>query len=176
MIKESDIKTLIEYEVLAKNKAIQRGDTQSALEAVANLKILEELIELKFNTVDTENLDAQIKNSIISRFKSLSEFNKKESTPIKFLLKGKGVIAYGYTTDKGFIVLKGSQAVLNETSSGLSNKSSHFKRKELIDNTLLKKNKNYYVFAEDIEFNSPSLAASVILGNPTSGPNAWKTR
>ena len=47
-------------------------------------------------------------------------------------------------------------------------------RNELLDRGILIKKENYLELSQDHEFNSPSQAASVLLGRNASGPQEWK--
>jgi len=72
--------------------------------------------------------------------------------------------------DNKLKVLEGSSATINVNKSF----RNHFLRDSLIKDKILKKQKNSYIFTKDKEFNSPSVAISIILGSPTSGPERWK--
>jgi hypothetical protein len=85
--------------------------------------------------------------------------------------KIKGLIAYGNRTENGFIVYKGSQAVLAHRASSIR----HAKRRELLaDKGVLVQEGDYYIFAKDHEFTSPSLAAATICGGSSNGLGKWK--
>lgn len=103
---------------------------------------------------------------------SIPEVNKK-SVSNKLICKIKGLIAYGNRTDNGFVVYKGSEAVLEDRASAVRNK---VRRKILIDKGVLVKQDNCFIFTRDHEFTSPSLAASVIRGGASNGLTAWKTK
>ena len=84
----------------------------------------------------------------------------------------KGVKATCYEDAKGFIVLKGSEAVLKETNSFHQYMSTI--RKDLIDKGVLALNGDKYLFTQDYTFNSPSTASGVVLGRSSNGREAWK--
>lgn len=69
-------------------------------------------------------------------------------------------------------MLKGSTAILNETKTiPLSAKKN---RDSLKKEGILKVVGNFYEFASDFCFNSPSAAAGVVLGRAANGKIEWK--
>lgn len=85
--------------------------------------------------------------------------------------KIKDITATGKRTANGFVVFKGSQAVFDHRPSA---RGMRDKRVELIEKDhLIEKNGNY-IFAKDIEFGSPSTAASVVRGGNSNGLTVWK--
>jgi hypothetical protein len=85
----------------------------------------------------------------------------------------KNVVSTGYLTPIGFVVLKGSQAVLNERSSAKKWPSVLTQRNALIDEKVLIKKDDLYQFDKDTEFSSPSSAAATIHGGSANGLTAW---
>lgn len=88
-----------------------------------------------------------------------------------FYCKIKGLTATGKRTANGFVVFEGSQAVLEHRVSAVNSRK---KRELLIEKGLLKQEKGFYVFVKDMEFGSPSTAATVVKGGATNGLTAWK--
>jgi hypothetical protein len=87
----------------------------------------------------------------------------------------KGAEGLGHRTPDGFVVLKGSTAVLLERSAAKKWPTTIAIRKQLIaDGTLVQKD-GYYEFNRDVQFTSPSAAAAVIEGGSANGLLAWKT-
>lgn len=85
----------------------------------------------------------------------------------------KDLKAEGYLTPNGIVVLKGSQAVLEERESAKKWPSVLVQRKKLIaEGTLIKEN-GAFVFTKDVEFSSPSSAAATIHGGSANGLTAW---
>ncbi|QTA78902.1 DUF4357 [Desulfonema limicola] len=75
--------------------------------------------------------------------------------------------------DDSFIVKKGSicfeKKRKNDNFFGL--------RTKLIDDGILKPlEENKYIFSKNYKFNSPTTAASVIMGGNASGPFSWKLK
>ncbi|MDK3156631.1 GIY-YIG nuclease family protein [Kamptonema cortianum] len=87
--------------------------------------------------------------------------------------KIKGLIATGYLTPNGIVVLKGSQAVLKERDSAHKWPSVLTQRNKLIEENALVEKENSYVFVKDVEFSSSSTAAAVIHGGSANGLISW---
>jgi hypothetical protein len=112
------------------------------------------------NTRTTERLESANANSELPFFVL--------ETP-KHRLKARATIE-----DSHFIVLEGSKAKL-EWSPNTAKQGSYGKLfDELVEQGVLVVDGKTRVFAQNYEFNSPSAAAAVINGRPTSGPKAWK--
>jgi hypothetical protein len=100
--------------------------------------------------------------------KSTSEAEKDMLT-----CKIKNVIANGYLTPNGIVVLAKSEAVLDERGSAKKWPSVMVQRNRLIEEGGLVKDGDKYVFVKDTEFSSPSAAAAVIHGGSANGLTAW---
>lgn len=88
----------------------------------------------------------------------------------------KGAEGRGHRTPDGFVVLKGSTAVLQERQSAKNWPATIAIRKKLIaDGTLVQKD-GFYEFTRDAEFSSPSAAAAVIEGGSANGLIEWRTQ
>ena len=87
--------------------------------------------------------------------------------------KIKNVVAYGYLTPNGIVVLAKSEAVLKERSSAKKWPSVMAQRNKLIEEGGLVQKGDKYVFVKDTEFSSPSSAAAVIHGGSANGLIAW---
>ena len=92
-----------------------------------------------------------------------------------FLCKMKGAEGRGQRTQNGFVVFKGSTAVLRERPSSESYPYVQSRRRQLIEERKLIEKDGLLVFTEDIEFSSPSAAAAVIHGGSANGLTAWVT-
>lgn len=86
----------------------------------------------------------------------------------------KNVKATGSPSENGFLVLKGSEAVLEERRSTKKYPYSSILRAQLSADGVLKAENDRMVFTKDYEFSSPSAAASVIHGGQANGLQAWK--
>lgn len=105
----------------------------------------------------------------------ITDFNKSVETPAKeediLFCKIKGLTARGKRTSGGFTVYAGSQAVLEHRPSAIHAKK---KREALVEKGLLKPENKYLLFTKDIEFGSPSRAATIVRGGASNGLTAWK--
>jgi hypothetical protein len=82
-------------------------------------------------------------------------------------IDAKNITATGYEVEDGFVVCKGSQAVVEETESiRLRFKNVMRIRKELIERGILARSreKGVFVFTKDHTFDSANIAANVVLG------------
>lgn len=98
---------------------------------------------------------------------------ESESKREMLTCKIKNVIASGYLTPNGIVVLAASEAVLDERSSAKKWPSVLIQRNQLIEEGGLVQKDNKYVFVKDTEFSSPSSAAAVIHGGSANGLIAW---
>lgn len=90
--------------------------------------------------------------------------------------KIKGLQATGHLTPAGFVVLKGSQAVLKERSSAHQYPYAIASRRRLIEDETLVEEGEHLKFIRDTEFSSASAAATVVHGGSANGLLAWKSK
>jgi hypothetical protein len=100
---------------------------------------------------------------------------KQQSGGILFC-RTKGAEGRGHRTPDGFVVLKGSTAVLQERQAAHKWPASIALRKQLIADGTLAQNGSLYEFTKDVGFSSPSAAAAVIEGGSANGLVEWKTK
>lgn len=86
----------------------------------------------------------------------------------------KGLKATGRQTDNGFVVLKSSEAVLEERPSTQKYQYAANLRATLRSEGKVEEKGNRLVFLADHEFSSPSAAAAVLHGGQANGLTAWK--
>jgi hypothetical protein len=89
----------------------------------------------------------------------------------------KGVSAMGQRTPTGFVVFKGSQAVL--TPRPAASQYVPFvlaTREALLKEGTLVPEGDRLVFTRDVEFSSPSAAAAIVHGGSANGLIAWKDK
>ena len=86
----------------------------------------------------------------------------------------KGLRAQGHLIPNGFLVLRGSQAVLRERASSQKYPWARNMRQKLREDGLLTEQQDHLVFTRDAEFSSPSAAAAVVQGGHANGLIAWK--
>jgi hypothetical protein len=91
--------------------------------------------------------------------------------------RNKGAFARGRRTERGFVVFSGSSAVSAERPSSEA-RSPYVSqlRKKLVKEQSLVEREGLLVFARDIEFDSPSMAAGVVHGGSANGLTAWKNQ
>ncbi len=104
-------------------------------------------------------------------FDSISRESNRIAEEI-YKMKSKEAVAEGNLIDDGFVVYKGSKAVVGTSPS--CHKYIIDLRKKLIDAGTLSLNGNTYSFTEDYIFSSPSTAGGVIAGRSTNGWTSWK--
>lgn len=86
----------------------------------------------------------------------------------------KNVKATGRLSENGFLVLKGSEAVLEERPSVKKYPYPSKLREQLSSDGVLSADKDKLIFTKNYEFSSPSAAASIIHGGHANGLQAWK--
>lgn len=92
-----------------------------------------------------------------------------------FYINSKGITAMGEYSDERMIVFQGSKMIINTASSFDKQMSGYAKlREDLIGSRIVIKKDGEYVFTKNYAFNSPSSAASVILGRSANGWTEWK--
>ena len=96
--------------------------------------------------------------------------------PVALVCRVKGARALGQPTPDGFVVFKGSTAVLLERPATARRQPYIIAlRKELVANGTLTESNGFLMFTKDAEFSSPSAAASVIHGGGANGLTEWRT-
>ena len=109
-------------------------------------------------------------------FYDSSSAAKDASIPI-FKLETKTIKATARLQDGKWVVLKGSRAALTVASYLEKDYPGYYKRRErLKENDILKKQGETLIFTQDTPFNSPSTAASIIIGIPSNGRRTWKAQ
>lgn len=86
----------------------------------------------------------------------------------------KNVKAKGRPSENGFLVLRGSGAVLKERPSVKRYPYPSTLRSQLLSEGVLIEESDKLVFTKDYEFSSPSAAASVIHGGHANGLREWR--
>lgn len=99
-----------------------------------------------------------------------------ESEHKKLFCEIKGIRAEGHLAPNGFVVLKGSQAVLNDRASSHKWPWAMNMRQRLKEDGVLEIKGDTLIFSRNAEFTSPSAAAAVIHGGHANGLIAWKDK
>lgn len=102
--------------------------------------------------------------------------SKGEKKPEPLSCETKGLKASAYQTPNGFVVLKGSQAVLNERPSAQKWPWALNMRQRLKDEGTLAIEGDHLVFTRDVEFSSPSAGGAVVHGGHVNGLLVWKDK
>lgn len=102
-----------------------------------------------------------------------TEVNQANATVLR--CTGKGLTALGYESNQGFVVRASSQASVDITQSMRDQMHGIVDlRQDLINNEVLQRVGESYVFQQDYSFSSPSTAAAIILGRSANGRTEWK--
>ena len=96
----------------------------------------------------------------------------KETKSRKLILSAKGIEARGYESVAGFVVLSDSEAVKKEVPSIPESLSGL--RSVLISQGVLIDDGAVYRLVQNYEFDSPSAASGILLGNSSNGRAEWK--
>ena len=120
-------------------------------------------------------LPIRLYHQLLALRSMLPEYDPANQTLFHFNAKGLSASGYPHGAPEKplFTVMKGSQACGNEVTSlrpGILKL-----RQEMIDSGVLARNGEHFEFQQDQEFNSASMAATLIAGNPRSGMDAWLT-
>ncbi|MCA0970653.1 DUF4357 domain-containing protein [Halobacillus litoralis] len=97
-----------------------------------------------------------------------------EAEKVEFYTSGpRGASAIGTITKNGFLVKRGSR-IANGVSNSFGD-HQHRKREALINNGFIIVKEDELILEKDYIFDSPSLAASVVLGRRANGNTEWKS-
>ena len=107
-------------------------------------------------------------------FEAKRELQPKQSQDVFSIKAARGADAQGEPTSDGFVVFKGSKAAGTVVSSMIQ--SFIALRQKLITNGILVEKGEYYEFAEDYIFSSPSTAAITVMGRSANGLTEWKQK
>ncbi len=109
--------------------------------------------------------------SIINSPESLTEKDPSTTGTIVYTVKSKKVKAQLIETDKGYVVLSGSQSS-KQTSSSISHGWIKLRNKLLATGVLIDDG-DFYMFKDNAIFSSISAATAVVLGRQAAGPVEW---
>lgn len=146
----------VENTITPTQSSISESDKSEMEEFLENIKILVNALGHKLFEGKRENQSLQ--GNLIQEF---TLTNPRENSN-----------AIGHPTSEGFVVYKGS--ILSNTTTPKIPQSLLRKREELIRTGKVVLVDNYYQFAEDVVFNSPSQAAGVLLGKSANGLTEWR--
>ncbi|HEY4533011.1 MAG TPA: DUF4357 domain-containing protein, partial [Fusobacterium sp.] len=78
-------------------------------------------------------------------------------------------------SDENFEILKGSIIMREQKGNGKTAQRNEKIIRELLNNRIIEKNGDKYIFKNNYKCSSPSAAASLILGRSANGWKEWKT-
>lgn len=114
-------------------------------------------------------LGAELLTPVVNRTAELSERHEQLVCAIK------GIEAHGEQTSSGFVIFKGSRAVLaDRPSAAVEHPFVVTLRRKLVEEGVMVEDGGSYLFTKDTEFTSPSAAAAVVHGGGANGLTAWK--
>jgi len=155
---------LIEIAKLAERTVVMNSQGSGAKLPESDREDMEVFLEKMLQVLPVLGVE-----SFVQRTSTVESEAEREMLTCKI----KNVIASGYLTPNGIVVLAGSSAVLTERSSAKKWPSVMFQRNKLIEEGGLVQNGAKYDFTKDTEFSSPSSAAAVIHGGSANGLTAW---
>ena len=89
-------------------------------------------------------------------------------------LNAKGIKATGYESEDGFVVCKGSQAIIKETKSLDARVKA--KRASLLAEGILKEENGVYIFTQNCPLNSASKSSNILHGASSDGLTLWQNQ
>ncbi len=114
-------------------------------------------------------LGSELLTPVVNRTAELSESHEQLVCAIK------GIEAHGEQTSSGFVIFKGSRAVLaDRPSAAVQHPFVVTLRRKLVEEGVMVEDGGSYLFTKDTEFTSPSSAAAVVHGGGANGLTAWK--
>ena len=145
----------IENSVSPTQSSISESDKAEMEEFIENIKML-------VNTLGHKLFDEK------------REIKPQQKQEYFYIKAARGAEGQGVQTSEGFVVFKDSKATFKTVNSLLENFVNL--RNKLIEEKVLINKGEYYEFAEDYIFNSPSAAASIVMGRTANGFTEWKQK
>ena len=143
-------------------KALPESDTADMEYFLSQMQVVLPVVGLEFLRPSPRIVDPQ-------------QTNTAATGALKLFLKSElhGIEAHALESDGELIVAAGSGATKREDFTANTYGAL---RKQLLDDQRLRPatNGEYYEFADDVVFSSPSAAAAVIFNRNTNGRTAWK--
>lgn len=156
---------LIEMARNAGRALVTNGQTSGAKLPESDREDMEVFLEKINQLLPVLGVDLLVPSSSAKMVASIKEM---------LLCEIKGLRAQGHLIPNGFLVLRGSQAVLRERASSQKYPWARNMRQKLREDGLLTEQHDHLVFTKDTEFSSPSAAAAVVHGGHANGLIAWK--
>ena len=146
---------IIENSVSPTQSSISESDKAEMEEFIENIKML-------VNTLGHKLFDEK------------REIKPQQKQEYFYIKAARGADGQGVQTSEGFVVIKDSKATLKTVNSLLENFVNL--RNRLIEEKVLINKEEYFEFAEDYIFSSPSAAASIVMGRTANGFTEWKQK
>jgi len=146
---------IIENSVSPTQSSISESDKAEMEEFIENIKML-------VNTLGHKLFDEK------------REIKPQQKQEYFYVKAARGADGQGVQTSEGFVVFKDSKATLKIVNSLLE--SFVNLRNRLIEEEVLINKGEYFEFAEDYIFSSPSAAASIVMGRTANGFTEWKQK
>ena len=145
------------------HRRLEGKDKGDAEEYLTNLRLCLQAVDIRF-----------FERPSVYPASKLRELDPTDKHDLRLHSKDKGAEAWGYKTAKAkeFVVRAGATAVKNEAPA-IRPKLSRL-RKRLIDEDILEDTGTTYRLVQDYTFNSPSQAASVLMGTHVNGLTMWR--
>jgi len=151
-----------------KPASISEAETAEMEEFLYNLKFLTNALGHKlFEEIESENIGTTVSNS--------NNVNEIDDTEMIFYINSvkKEANGKGKRTSEGFLVYK--EAKISKSLTTSAPKKTKKLRAELLQKGIIEKDEQaIYILKNNYIFNSPSAAASLILGASVSGKREWK--
>ena len=107
-------------------------------------------------------------------FDEKREFKPKQKQETFFIKSARGADGQGEPTSDGFVVFKNSKAAATIVNSMTPSFITY--RQKLINENILVDKGEYFEFADDYIFSSPSTAAVMVMGRNANGLTEWKNK
>ncbi|MEP6465866.1 MAG: GIY-YIG nuclease family protein [Parafilimonas sp.] len=146
---------IVDNSVIPTQSTISESDRAEMEEFIDNIKML-------VNTLGHKVFDEK------------REFKPKQKQEIFFIKSVRNADGQGEPSSDGFVVFKGSKAAATFVNSMTPNFIKL--RQKLIDDGVLINKIEYFEFADDYIFSSPSTAAVMIMGRNANGLTEWKNK
>lgn len=146
---------IVDNSVVPTQSSISESDRAEMEEFIENIKML-------VNTLGHKVFDEK------------REFKPKQKQEIFFIKSVRSADGQGEPSSDGFVVFKGSKAAATIVNSMTPNFIKL--RQKLIDDGVLINKIEYFEFADDYIFSSPSTAAVMIMGRNANGLTEWKNK
>ena len=115
-------------------------------------------------------------SELLTPLAPMESADEEEDAEPELICAIKGIEARGERTSNGFVIVKGSRAILEDRpSAAIQHPFVVTLRKDLVAKGILVEDSGSYLFTKDTEFTSPSSAAAVVHGGGANGLTAWKT-